>query len=113
MLKSLLEPVESDKHDERVYEYRVANHRKEPQEDLLIGVQEVQVDGVQSTLGGRARRMEQGIDITQLAAWIDDDGANDGAGDDVCIVDRDEVEVYLLQDRASILDGSKLVENGG
>lgn len=59
----------------------------------MVKSEAVQIDSVQSALGGGAGGLEEGIDVSDVATGVDDDGSNDRPGDDIGIVEEDEVEM--------------------
>ena len=72
MLESLLEPIQSHKYNGGIYEDRVGDGCDEHHGDLLVEEHLVEIDGVQSRLGGRACSEEDGIDVWDKTRTVDD-----------------------------------------
>ena len=59
----------------------------------MVESEGVQVDGVQPALGGGTGGLEEGIDIPDIAARVDENGSDDGPEDNIGVVEEDEVEM--------------------
>lgn len=83
MFEAFFEPIKAEKDDESVDEYWVRNHRDEVEDDLLIRVKQIEIDGIQTALGRRTAREEEGVDVWRNAARNDYDGAEKRHADEV------------------------------
>lgn len=106
MGESLLEPVEANKDDNGVDEDGSADTCAEHEDDLLVEVQGVDINGVEAGLSSGAGAEEQGVDVVHVgilvdgvsrATGVDDDGEYDGGKDDVGVVDSNVVESWPAQ----------------
>lgn len=85
-------------------------HGNKVEDDLLVGVQQVEVDGVQTALGGGAGGEEQGIDVSQFVPRVDDDGGDEAQGDDVAVMEQDKIEVQIANERNAGLERIRFFE---
>lgn len=76
-----------------MHENHIRNHRYRPQNQLLTGVQTIQVDRVLSALRCCAGGEKQGIDMTDVPWYIEKNRRYHNPGNYVYIVDCDEEEV--------------------
>lgn len=74
ILEALLKPVESHEYNEGVYHNGVTQHSAKVEEGLLASSEQIDINGIQATLGGGARGEEQGIDVCNTTNSVDDDG---------------------------------------
>lgn len=113
MLESFLEPVKTDKDESCVDKYRGREHRNEVEDDLLVGVKQIEVNCIQATLGGRTGREEKRIDVLQVIAGVDDNGGYQSHRDNVDIMDTDEVQMQVLYEWYSGLVAPQLAKDCG
>lgn len=113
MLEAFLEPVEAYEDEDGVDEDGGSQHGNPVQDDLLIGMEQVEVDGVETALGGRAGGEEKGIDVGQLRPGVNDDGGEKNHGDDVGVVEKDEIDMDVFEKRNAGFDFGQPVDGGG
>lgn len=100
MCESLLEPVETDKDDDGVDEDGRADASHEADDDLLVGVEQIDVDCVETGLSCTAGGEEEGIDVWHGHCWVQHDGDDYGHAHNVRVVHGDVVEAGLPRSEA-------------
>jgi hypothetical protein len=93
VLEALLEPVKPDEDKSCMYKDRSGEHGNKVKNDLLVGVQQVKIHRVQSTLRSCTRSKEKSINVFQVVPGVDDDRGDEGDRDNIDIMNKDEVHV--------------------
>lgn len=93
MLEAFLEPVQTEEDDKGVDGDWIAHHGYDQQDKLLISTDEVDVDGVETTLGSSTAGKEERIYVVDPAVRKYEDRAYDSHPNDEGIVQMDEHEL--------------------
>lgn len=86
--------------------------RGNAQDNLLVEVQFVQIDGVEPALCSGASGQKERIDVGDVAGGIYNDGTEQGRGYDVGVMQQDKVEMELVQQWNARFDGIRAPDSG-
>ena len=67
MLKSLLKPVEPYENDTSMESNRGRHHGEDVDDDLLEGIEKIEVDGIEASLSVGAASEQEGVDVVDIA----------------------------------------------
>jgi hypothetical protein len=79
LVQSLLEPEQTDANNDGVDKGDVGDERDEVHEELLVSLQVLEIDRVQTRLGGRAGAEEEGVYRRDVAVRVEDKNAEETA----------------------------------
>lgn len=82
LVQSLLKPEQTDANNHGIDEGDVGDERDKVHEELLVSLQVLEIDRVQTRLGGRAGTEEERVYRRDVAVRVEDDNAEETAEDD-------------------------------